>query len=366
MLSIPNWLSASIKLAIAASVFSILPSYITAVAEHTQFAPTLINYLATLELLGFALACAVNFILIRWRIIFNERIALIVLCLCHIFSAFTQEPSLFFVLRIIAGISAGLVVVRSYEVLGNESNPDAAFGKAIAVQMITTAILFLSLPLALDTIGSEAFFSILAILAGLAALLPRSIITSETTDFNNHHSIDYTSVLLSLSAVAMVMLTHTAVWSALATFASEHNVKVSDQGVLFAVGTLFSVMGAIISTHPKAHEHKKSVLTIAIMMQCFVVSVMLTGHDKISFIVASCLFQLLWNLILPLVMGSLASGKHGKVVIRFTLAAQTFGAALGPLVLVPGWVLPEVLAMLAVTYLLIKSIVVQSTDGLSP
>ncbi|GAM78179.1 hypothetical protein JCM19241_4884 [Vibrio ishigakensis] len=51
----------------------------------------------------------------------------------------------------------------------------------------------------------------------------------------------------------------------------------------------------------------------------------------------------------------MASGPSGNVVIRFTLAAQTLGAALGPLMLVPGWVLPEVLGLLVITYLLISS-----------
>lgn len=61
---------------------------------------------------------------------------------------------------------------------------------------------------------------------------------------------------------------------------------------------------------------------------------MLTGDDMYSFIIATCIFQLLWNLIVPLVMGTMASGPSGNVVIRFTLAAQTLGAALGPLMLV--------------------------------
>ncbi|GEM78612.1 hypothetical protein VSU01S_08570 [Vibrio superstes NBRC 103154] len=253
-----------------------------------------------------------------------------------------------------AGISAGLVIVRCYEILGAEENPDAAFGKAIAIQMLTTAVLFMVLPAMVNLYDPSVFFITLGILVGLALLLkPLSAPFQQNDKLSG--DIDFGVVFISLSAMAMVMLTHSAVWSTLSAYASTHHIEIQNQGLLFAVGTLFSVAGAMLATFPVAHQRKALILTIALVLQCLVVSTMLTGDDMYSFIVATCIFQLLWNLIVPLVMGTMASGRYGHVVIRFALAAQTFGAALGPLLLVPGWVLPEVLVFLFMTYLLISS-----------
>ncbi|WP_264876610.1 MFS transporter [Vibrio agarivorans] len=356
MFFLPYWLSASIKLAIAASVFSILPSYLSAIDLHLEISSVTLGYLATTELLGFAIACTINFFCARYHIKINDNTALLLLCLCHICSAVITDVSLFFILRAIAGVCAGLVVVRSYEVLGREENPDAAFGRAIAIQMLTTAMLFLLLPNLMEHVGSGSFFLALGALVGATLLLKPMWVDGEDNE-QNSQPVDYGVVSISLGAIAMVMLTHSAVWSTLSGYATTHHVELRDQGTLFAVGTLFSVAGAILATLSIVHRKKPLILTAAIGLQCFVVSTMLTGDNMYSFIAATCLFQLLWNLIVPLVMGTLASGRYAKVVIRFTLAAQTLGAALGPMVLVPGWVLPEILLFLGITYLLIVSIV---------
>ncbi|MFC0171670.1 MFS transporter [Vibrio comitans] len=354
MVNIPFWLSACLKLAISVSIFSILPSYLTIIEQHLTLSPTVLNYLATTELMGFALACALNYYFLRHDFRFNDNVALALLCLCHLSSAFISDVSLFFIMRGLAGVCAGLVIVRCYEVLGAEENPDAAFGKAIAIQMLTTAVLFLLLPSLVNYYDTSIFFIALGGLVAFTLLLkPLSVPNSKVSKLSEE--IDLTVVLISLSAMVMVILTHSAIWSTLGAYAIAHHIELGDQGLLFAFGTLFSVAGAILATFPVAHQRKTLILSIAIFLQCLVVSTMLTGDDMYSFIIATCIFQLLWNLIVPLVMGTMASGRYGNVVIRFTLAAQTLGAALGPLMLVPGWVLPEVIGLLLITYLLVSS-----------
>ncbi|AIW16713.1 hypothetical protein VITU102760_04050 [Vibrio tubiashii] len=350
----PYWLSASFKLAIAASVFSILPSYLNAIAQHFALSSKLVNALATVELMGFAVACGLNVLLLRKGVAFNDRIVLCLLCFCNLASAYITALPLFFLVRGLAGICAGLVIVRCYEVLSADKHPDAAFGRAIAIQMTATAGMFLLLPFLIEGTDSSVMFIALGALVGLTSLqssLPSFSAGEEQKDID----VDYNTVFISLSAIAMVILTHSAVWSTLGSAASKHHITLDEQGLLFSVGTLFSIGGAMLATLAPVYSRKKWILPFAIGLQCLVVSLMLTGQERYIFTIATFFFQLLWNLIVPLVMGTIVSGKNGGVVVRYTLAAQTFGAALGPMILVPGWVLPEMLIALLITYLLVSS-----------
>ncbi|GAM78178.1 major facilitator superfamily [Vibrio ishigakensis] len=215
MVHIPFWLSACLKLAISVSVFSILPSYLTVLEQHLELSSASLNYMATTELMGFALACALNYYFLKQGFRFNDNVALALLCFCHLASALTADVSLFFVLRGLAGVCAGLVIVRCYEVLGAEENPDAAFGKAIAIQMLTTAVLFLLLPGLVNYFNTDIFFIALGGLVALTLLLkPLPVPNSPASQLSEE--IDISMVLISLSAMVMVILTHSAIWSTLA------------------------------------------------------------------------------------------------------------------------------------------------------
>ncbi|MCG9582369.1 MFS transporter [Vibrio tubiashii] len=356
MYSVPNWLVASIKLAISAAVFSILPLFMTTLSEHIPLTSIQLNMVATIELMGFAMACGVNYYTSKKGFKYNDNFALAALSLCHLFSALASDLPLFFLLRALAGVFAGLVVVRSYDVLGREVNADAAFGKAIAIQMLATALLFLTLPYWLQTYGASSMFFILSALVALC-LLFKPLRASDVDLSPSTSELDYSLVFLSLGAVAMVMMTHSAVWSTLGFYASSRQISVDAQGYIFSIGTLFSVVGALLATLEVVHHKKSKLLPLAIGFQCIVVWVLIADSSVLRFITATFFFQLLWNFMLPLVLGSIAAGKHARTIIGFVLVAQTFGAALGPVMLVSDWVLPELLTMLLVTQFLVSSLV---------
>ncbi len=98
--------------------------------------------------MGFALASILCYLLVRLSSIrVNENLAIIVLLIAHLASAYCDDVDTFLALRVIAGIAAGVIVVFSYEALSRESNPDLAFGKAIAIQMVYSGLLFLGYPI---------------------------------------------------------------------------------------------------------------------------------------------------------------------------------------------------------------------------
>ncbi|WP_047043256.1 hypothetical protein [Vibrio mexicanus] len=354
-----SWLVASIKLAVAASVFSILPLYLTSLSDYLTLSKMQLNSVATAELMGFALACAVNYHAIKHGVRSNDNLALLSLCICNLLSAMTADFTLFFMIRTIAGVLAGLVVVRAYEVLSNQENTDAAFGKAIAIQMLFTAALFLILPYWVQTYGPRSILYVLSALAAACLLLP-PLKAVKASDFQLSEPLDYSLIFISLGAVAMIMMTHSAVWSTLGFHANAHEITMEQQGYLFSIGTLFSVFGAMLATLDWVHEKKSKLLPMAIGLQCLMVGVIIADESTNRFVAATFFFQLLWNFMLPLVLGSIASGKQARVIIGFVLVAQTFGAALGPMVLISGWVLPEVIVMLFITYWMTASLIKSS------
>ncbi|UPQ89459.1 MFS transporter [Vibrio sinaloensis] len=359
MITAPNWLSASIKLAIAAAVFSILPLFLTTLSDYFLLSKTQLNSLATVELMGFALACGINYQALKWGVRYNENFALAGLSICNLLSAMTADFTMFFMIRAVAGVLAGLVIVRGYEVLGSEENADAAFGKAIAIQMLFTAALFLFLPYWVQTYGPRSILFVLCALAAVC-LLFKPLQSETTISSRPSEQLDYSLIFISLGAIAMVMMTHSAVWSTLGFYANARDITIEQQGYLFSIGTLFSVLGAILATLNWVHAKKSKLLPIAIGLQCLVVGVIVLDDSMSRFVAATFFFQLLWNFMLPLALGSIATGRHARVILCFVLVAQTFGAALGPLVLISGWVLPELTVMLFLTYWMMASVLKSS------
>lgn len=349
------YLSTSMKLAVASSIFLLLPSYLNAISIQFETSVYDLSYLATVELFGFALASVICYFLAKSRSIkINERFAMLVLAGSHFASAYCSDINLFLALRAISGVAAGLILVLCYEALSHEANPDLAFGKAIAFQMLYSGFLFLCLPYLIQDFGVDTFFFLLAGLSVFLLLLPKfSPLSPESAEVFSLPKADLSTKLLGLAAVFMIILTHSGCWSMLSVVGDKLRVLPTEQGQVLAVGTLFSLFGAVLASLASLSRFKKALTIAGLFSQGVVIVLLFTTKSQLLYFVAVSLFMLFWNFLLPLFMGTISESDHSGDIIRLSVAAQTTGAALGPYVLLKGWVLSELVIFLAITLICI-------------
>lgn len=348
-------LSTSMKLAVASSIFLLLPSYLNAISIQFETSVYDLSYLATVELFGFALASIICYFLARFSTVkINEHFAIVVLASTHLASAYCNDINLFLALRAISGVAAGLILVLSYEALSHEANPDLAFGKAIAFQMLYSGSLFLCLPYLIADFGVDTFFFLLAGMSVLLLLLPKfPLFDTEAAEAFNLQKADFSTKILALSAVFMILLTHSGCWSMLSVVGDKLQVLPVEQGQVLAVGTFFSLIGAVLASLVSLSRYKKALTILGLIFQGLVIVLLFSTQSQWLYFVAVSLFMLFWNFLLPLFMGTISETDHSGDIIRLSVAAQTTGAALGPYVLLKGWVLSELVVFLAITFICI-------------
>jgi predicted MFS family arabinose efflux permease len=343
----------SIKLAVASSIFLLLPSYLNAISVQFETSVYDLSYLATVELMGFALASILCYFLVRLRSVrINETFAIIVLAATHLASAYCDDINIFLALRAISGVAAGVILVLSYESLSQESNPDLAFGKAIALQMLYSGLLFLGLPYVIQAFGVDSFFFLLASFSILLLALPKFEIIEPSEQFSVG-TADLNTKILALAAVFMILLTHSGCWSMLSVVGDKLLIQPKEQGRILAMGTMFSLVGAILASLVSLSRYKKMLTISALFAQAGVMILLFTTESQLLYFVAVSLFMMFWNFLLPLFMGTISETDEQGDIIRLSVAAQTTGAALGPYILLRGWVLSELVVFLAITLMCI-------------
>lgn len=349
-----SWLRPGIKMSVASSIFLILPTYLQTLAHQFNASAFDLGYLATVEIMGFALASLVSFIAAKTKLIkIREEVAILTLAVLHVASAYCDNLSIFLTLRVFAGISAGIVIVRSFEVLSKTPVPDAAFGKAIALQMLYSASLFLLLPCLTNTFGVESLYLLLGTLSATLLLLPMELDTP-FQPMDTIASSNKTLLIAGLSAIFMIMLTHAGAWSQLSLIATSLDINNQAQGNILAFGTICSLFGALLASLVATHHFKRQFIFIAAAAQALTFLQLFNTNNLVIYIICVSLFMLLWNFLLPLFMGAVSGEDTDGGGIRFAVAAQTIGAAMGPSILLKGWVLLELLIFLTLTLILIS------------
>ncbi|RJG50494.1 MFS transporter [Motilimonas pumila] len=353
-----DWLPAAIKMTIASSIFLLMPSYLDTLSRQFDTPIPQLTYLATIELLGFALAPLLCFLASKAKFTLKENIAIMLLTTCHLGSVYCPSLEWFLVLRIGAGISAGILLVRAIEAMAHTQNPDAAFAKGIATQMAFSAIMFVLMPSLINALGIKAFYFALALLSGLLILLKRQPSVATTYQVQAPVVINYRLLLGGILAIFMFMMAHSAAWSMLGILATSHQFDLQQQGNILAAGTVFSLLGAVLSAILSQQEsHRRRWILVGMLLQGLSLFVLFNSPQQALYVIAVASFMLLWNFILPLLMGAVAQADINGGAMRFVVAAQTVGAAVGPSVVFRSWVLLELTVFLGISLLLIYPLI---------
>ncbi len=183
-------------------------------------------------------------------------------------------------------------------------------------------------------------------------MLPKQEIHVPIARLNVDRSNTHTKIL-GLAAVFMIILTHSGSWSMLSVVGGKLDIPPKEQGEILAMGTMFSLVGALLASVVSLRHHKKTLIILAMFAQGGVITLLFTTENQLLYFIAVSLFMLFWNFLLPLFMGTISEKDQHGDTIRLSVAAQTIGAVLGPYILLKDWILLELVCFLAITLLCI-------------
>ncbi|ABO25666.1 MFS transporter [Shewanella loihica] len=344
-------LYAGVKMSVASSVFLLLPIYFDVISRQFAEPVLALTYVVTIELVGFSLASICCFFWQRMNFI-SERGVFLALALAHLGSALCSAVEWFVVLRFAAGFFAGILIVRCFDTLSHDKLPDAAFGRAIAMQMLYSGLLFLLYP---QLRLQGGFDGLLVLVAGFCLLMVLLPVDTRAQQMPKIKGVKTGKVFLytALFAILMIMLANVGAWSMLSVVATRIGISEIDQGVILATGTLFSLLGAVSASLLAKYGNRQRVITFGVLGQSIAIVLLFSTRDPLVYFVAVSCFMFMWNFLLPFFMGVISEADPEGHAIRLAVAAQSIGAALAPAVLLKEWVLFELVIFLLITLLLI-------------
>lgn len=236
--------------------------------------------------------------------------------------------------RFIAGLIGGSIFAISVAGLGDNNQPDRAFGLAQGAQGVAMFAAFSAAPILIQNGGVAAIFALLAVsaLILLFALhrLPSAGEQHTHSQPSSGRGQSLALIFLGLTASLVFFVNIFGFWS----FAERigDNAKLSRNVVSLALGLsqIAAIAGAVATTIVGEKLGRFTPLLVVLIVQSLAMAVLLLPFNGLIYVVSLCLFQAFFIIGVSYQMGVIAKlDIAGRFLVLMT-AAQGIGAALGP------------------------------------
>jgi MFS family permease len=319
---------------IGPSVFIVQPGFVQGMVELLGFTEQQAGYVAAAEMWGIATTTVMLSFLtgrLNWRLLIT--ISAILMVSGNLASTIFSDPIQFAITRIIVGIGAGTMISLGFTMLGLTANTDRNFGYMIMWVLLYGAIVMIMLPTTFELIGMNGLLIFFALFASLTFFivpyLPRSAEEHKYLDADNIT----TPVIFRAMAVMSVFVFFTgigAIWAYL--FLIGINTGSTEQQIANALTAcqFMGAAGAFTAAIVANKFGRIKPLTVGIL-GCLVPMIMLFGvMGLVVYVIAVCVFNYAYNMTHPYLYAALSSIDRTGHIIRYAVAGQMIGAAVGP------------------------------------
>lgn len=327
---------------IGMQVFIIQPGIVQGFVSRLGLSEARAGYLASAEMFGIAAAtvlCASFTARLNWKWIC--AIALSVLGLADLISAFVHNYLHLIVTRSVAGVASGALISLGYAVVGTAINPNRSFGFLIMLVLTYGALGLLAIPIALDIGGVHGIMFALAVMAftGLIFLpafpesLPQSILqggpaASSAKAKGASVPTRSTSATLMLASLLCFFLGQGVIWAYLFLIGTHMGIGEQAVATALTISQFAGIAGAFAAAALAARVASVALFVIGIALSIaplFFFSFRLSG---VSYGAAVVVFNWAANLLTPLLVAIVARIEPRWV--QRGAALQMLGLALGP------------------------------------
>lgn len=313
---------------------AILPALVQAYVEQLGLSEQDAGFLASVETWGMFVATFAMMALIsrvNWRVLMG--LSLLAMVIANALSMFTNHIPTLYVLRFIAGLGGGTIVTVSYAMIGLTLKKNRNFGWALFFVLLYGALVFPLLPLIYTQTGiAGAFFLFGAFaLCGLPFVrgLPEK---GEQLSEADPDAVELSVNLKGLAVLAMLLyfIGQIGVWSYFYRYGIHYGLSEQAVGSALSISQFFGLAGAFSVVLLSSFLRKDVALFLGIGLSIVSISMLFQTQALLAFILISGVYQFLWNMTHPYLLGALATFDPSGRVIVYGTAMQFLGIAVGP------------------------------------
>lgn len=319
---------------IAPEVFIVQPGFVQGLVEYLGFDDQGAGKVVSAEMWGLAATTILMTFTahrVNWRFVVLG--SLLVMFAANAACTMTADLNTFVVLRFIAGLGAGSLVSLSFAAVGLTGNPDRNFGLLIMWVLTYGAIVLWAMPSAYELFGFNGVIWFFALFPVTAVPFIRHLpVSGESQAQVEADAINLSPQLKGMALVAMFayFAAQGVVWAYLFLIGLAGGL--GEQAV--ANGLMLSqfagIAGAMLAA-VMAHRFGRSIpLTIGVVGGAACLWFLVGTFSFVVFALVVAVYNFLWNLTHPFLLGAMASfDRHGRVVV-YAVAMQMVGLAVGP------------------------------------
>ncbi len=335
----PAIVSAVVLGTIGVLSFIIQPGVVQGYVEHLHVSDARAVDLVGLEMLGVALATVFMALIgtrIDWRVI--TAAGLLIAAAGDASSAGATHGDLFGWLRLIAGFGEGIIISISFTFVGITAKAERNVALYLVLLLTYGAFGLWYLPVILNRIDIAGLFTVFA---GL------SVVALITVPFVPHgygagsgarpgvRQLPTAMLAVALAAVLAYNVAQGIAWAVL--FLVGTSAGMAEQSVanaLFASQAL-AVGGALASVFLAERLHRDVAIAGGILGGAASIALLLGTPGLVLFTVGVCGFNILWNFVLPFILGRIGDFDASGRMMSFAVAMQMIGLGGGPLIAAP-------------------------------
>ena len=335
----PAIISAILLGTIGVLSFIIQPGIVQGYVEHLHVSDSRAVDLVGLEMLGVALA-TVFMALIGTRIDWRAIVAagLLLAAGGDLASALATHAPSFGWLRLIAGFGEGMIISISFTFVGVTAKAERNVALYLVSLLTYGAFGLWYLPVILDRIDIAGMFIAFAALSVLAlaavAFVPHGYGAADLAR-PGVRQLPTTLLVIALAAVLAYNIAQGIAWAVL--FLVGTSAGISEQVVanaLFASQGL-AVGGALASVFLAERIPRDVAIAGGILGGAASIALLLGHPGVMLFTVGVCGFNVLWNFVLPFILGRIGDFDESGRMMSFAIAMQMIGLGGGPLIAAP-------------------------------
>jgi len=313
----------------------ILPALVNGYVEQLGFSERDAGFLATIETSGmFVAAVAMTLLVSRlnWRMLMGA--SLVAMVLANLASILADNILLLYMLRFVAGLGGGIIVVVSYAMIGLTLRKNRNFGWALFFVLLYGAIVFPIIPIIYARLGIGGAFLFFAAFAlcGLPVVrnLPgrgKRVAEGDPNAIN----LPFQFKGMAVATMLLYFIGQMAVWTYFARFGIRFGISEQAVGNALSISQFFGLAGAFSVVVFSRLIRKDVALLLGIGLSIGVIAFLFGTHAFLGFMLISGAYQFLWNMTHPYLLGALATFDPSGRVIVYGTAMQFLGVSVGPL-----------------------------------
>jgi MFS family permease len=331
----PAILSAIVLGTIGVLAFIIQPGLVQGFVTELGVSEAQAVNLAGLEMLGVALATVFLALAgdrIGWRLV--VALGLVLAAAGDIGSALSLGEAEFGWFRLLAGLGEGLIISISFTFVGITIKAERNVALYLVLLLTYGAFALWYLPAFLDHFGLDALFQGFAALSLLALVTLRFVPNSYSpAEMVNPQARQLPRAMLAfaLGGVLAYNLAQGIAWAIL--FLVGVGAGIAEQRVADALflSQIMAVVGALASVFLAGRIRRNAAIAFGILAGAASIALLLGKPSLLLFTVGVCGFNLLWNFVLPFILGRIGDFDESGRMMSFAIAMQMVGLGGGPL-----------------------------------